>query len=93
MFATVQGPGRALRGDCQEPRMGRDGTMQFTPVLQTSGQRALQGKTFKCGGLQGTAGDYGGLWGTTGDYESYQQHFMTHFASNTEIHLIRLKET
>ena len=39
-----------------------DGTMQSTSVLQTSGRRALQGKTFSvgdCRGLFGTAEDCG----------------------------------
>jgi len=40
VFSTAQGPYRARRGDCQEPRTGRDGKMPSTPVLETSGRRS-----------------------------------------------------
>jgi len=42
VFSTVQGPGRALRGDCQEP--GRDGTVQGSPSSSVS---SLDGRHYE----------------------------------------------
>ena len=99
-------PAGPCGGTAKSP--GRDGTAQCSPHPSFKPQdggpckvrhfsvgdcRGLPRTTGEYGGLPGTAEDCRGLWGTTGDYESYQQHFMTPFSSNTEIHLIRLKET
>ena len=41
VFSTVRGPGGAPRGDCQEPRTGRDGKLKSVPSALRAGRPSL----------------------------------------------------
>ena len=73
MFPRILGPGGAPRGDCQEPRTGRDGYLQSVRGGLSAGRPSL-GRTARPTGCDilvlgrgRTAGDCRGRWGT-GDW-------------------------